>query len=175
MKIDPLLVITVVFVAALAGVILLIGTRMEKRKQELSIILPGKLSVNLPSGWHDVPGASPLEFRPEGEGGGVLQISLNPPFKRKITSGEDAEKKLIELNDALSMREDLGDLIALSHEQAASGIMATAIYQADNQLYSFWLIPAELTILGTYITSKGDKASEELAQAAEIMRTVEFR
>ncbi|HET6455758.1 MAG TPA: hypothetical protein VFI02_15245 [Armatimonadota bacterium] len=167
MQIDPLLVITVVFVIILVGIILLIATKMEKRKR--------KLSVTLPEGWHHVPGASPLEYRPEGEGGGVLQISLNPPFKQKITSGEEAEKKLIELNDALSMRKDLGERIALGHEQAVPGIMATATYESDDHWYSFWLIPTEVTILGTYIVSKPDKSQENRAQAAEIMRTVEFR
>jgi len=132
MQIDPLLVITVVFVIILVGVILLVGTRMEKRKR--------KLSVTLPEGWYHVPGATPLEYHPGGEGGGVLQISLNPPFKKKITSGEEAEKKLVELNDALSVREDLGERIALGHEIAESGIMATATYQGVNQqLMQFWL------------------------------------
>ena len=167
MQIDPLLVITVVFVIILVGVILLVGTRMEKRKR--------KLSVTLPEGWYHVPGASPLEYHPGGEGGGVLQISLNPPFKQKFTSGEDVEKKLTEMNDTLSMRQSLGERVSLSHEQAHSGIMATATYESDDHWYSFWLIPTEVTIFGTYITSKGDKAGGELAQAAEIMRTVEFR
>lgn len=166
MHIDPLLVYTVIFVVVLVVIIGVIGTRMEKRKR--------KLSVTLPEGWYHVPGASPLEYRPEGEGGGVLQISLNPPFKQKITTGEDSEKKLVELVGGFSM--DVGKRIALDHQQVVSGIMATATYEGDNQqLRQFWLIPTEVTIFGTYITSKGDKAGGELAQAAEIMRTVEFR
>jgi hypothetical protein len=167
MHIDPLLVFTVGFVVVLLAIILLINSRIEKRKQKRGF------SMTLPEGWYHVPGATPLEYHPPREGGGVLQISLNPPFEQKITTGEDAEKKLVELVGGFSM--DVGKRIALDHEQAVPGIMATATYESDDDWYSFWLIPTEVTVLGTYITSKGDEAGGELAQAAEIMRTVEFR
>ena len=160
------LILAIVVAVIVVAVVLLVATRMQRQT--------GRFSVTLPEGWYQMPDEKPLAYRPKGEDTGTLQISLNPPFKRRSTSGEDAEKTLVELVDGLSM--DLGERVALSHEQGASGIMATALYKNDKQeLVQFWFIPTEVTIFGTYIMGKPENAEEEFAQAAQIMRTAKIQ
>ncbi|MCY3022306.1 MAG: hypothetical protein NTW87_25115 [Planctomycetota bacterium] len=129
-----------------------------------------QLRLTLVAGWYEEPGKSPRTFRRRADGSGVLQISLQPPLKRKVTTGEEAENELARLLDSLGM--DLGERQLMAHDKCSSGILATAIYKSQKQgLLQFWLIPREVTVFASYTMGSLETVRQEVAEANEMVKT----
>ena len=153
----------------------LFGVSEPTRKDILAGIPHRSFALNLPDGWQEISGKSPRTYTRRAEGSGVLQLSLQPPLDRPITTGTDAEKELSELLDSIGKDMDLGKRLSMSHEDCASGIMAFADYQSEKHgPMRFWLIPTELTVFATYTDGRATVAEPEIADAHRSLKAAKF-
>jgi len=69
-----------------------------------------------------------------------------------------------------SLNMDLGQQVAVSHENGALGIVSTAVYKSDKQgLMEFWLIPGKATVFASYVMGGLDNVQAEMVEANNVI------
>jgi hypothetical protein len=157
-----------------------------------------RVIVTLPDDWREYdsqwePAVHYFGRKENPIGLGNLRITLHPPTFDHHTTAEDAEKELSDHVDdlfksgftptgrfefptfSIGYTTENQQRCVLTHEQAASGFMATTIFKTYGQFYSeYWLIQGEVTVFAEYTRGAG-YSKEESEKVAQIMRTLRLK
>ena len=121
--------------------------------------------VDLPDNWYEADSGLPKAYRMKGENTGWLHVSLMPAGDTEpLTNALDGLLKSTGL--------DTGEQIELLQDKTAFGPMAISLHKSESRgLLQFWLIDAgEVWVFASYTMGALDTATEEMAQAQQIVR-----
>jgi hypothetical protein len=127
--------------------------------------------VILPSGWREIPRRTPREYRRDGKGSGVLQLSLQPSLLRLIEAPDTVLASLQKI-----IREIMPELDEAVYEQpidCSAGPGAFSLRRSKQHgLVGLWVISADVPIFATYFMGLPETLKVELEDAMTIMQSV---
>ena len=134
-----------------------------------------KLSVFLPEGWYEVPDETPRAFRRRADRSGVLRISLHPP--EGLQHRKDGKALIVRLHEIIrATKMELGAHLSSEFGPCSEGMMAYGVWRSSHYgLMKFWLIPAERSVFGVFMSGPDpEQADREAADAHAILESAHF-
>lgn len=130
--------------------------------------------VSLPDGWYEVGKQSPRLYRRRETGAGSLQISLQPPLGKTITTGPELEQEFLKHLERLGP--DLGERWMVTNDVCQAGLLATAMYKSPKYGFmQFWVIHSDVSVFATYIMGSLDTVAVEGPQAGVIVKSIRIK